>query len=192
MELPMTVDTLARTWWLVLLRGMAGIVFGIVTFMTPGISLAVLVLLYGAYAFADGVFALAAALGRGGREHWGGLLLYGLVGIGAGLATLFWPAITVFALLYLIAAWAVVTGVVEVAVAVRLRKTIAHEWLLALNGILSVALGVLLMLFPVSGVLVLVFWVGAYALVSGVTLTALAFRLHGWGGGQDLPHAAHA
>jgi uncharacterized membrane protein HdeD (DUF308 family) len=192
MELPMKVDTLARHWWLVLLRGLAGIVFGIMTFARPGISLAVLVLLYGAYALADGVFALLAAIGRRGQEHWGGLVFYGLLGIAAGVVALVWPGITAFALLYIVAAWALITGVVEITVAVRLRKMITHEWLLALNGILSVALGIALMLFPATGALVLVLWIGAYAFVSGVMLTMLAFRLHAWGGGRDLPRVAHS
>ncbi|HEY2389336.1 MAG TPA: DUF308 domain-containing protein [Candidatus Binatia bacterium] len=191
MAMTLDVDTLAHNWSLVLLRGLAGIVFGILTLLAPGISLAVLVLLYGAYALADGLLSLLAAMRPRGSERSGAMLVYGVVGIGAGVVALLWPAITAFALVYLIAAWALVTGVVEVAAAVRLRKVIANEWLLAVSGLLSVGLGVLLMLYPISGALVLVLWVGAYALVSGVVLTVLAFRLHSWSEGHHSPHAAH-
>lgn len=172
------LDTLARNWWAVLLRGIAGVVFGVVTFLAPGISLAALVLVYGAYAFADGVLAIVSAIRRHRTaSRWWVLLLQGLVGVAAGVVTLLWPGITALALLYVIAVWALVTGVLEVAAAVRLRKAIAGEWLLALSGIASVALGVVLVLFPGPGALAVVLWIGAYAIVSGALLIALAVRL---------------
>ena len=172
------VDTLIRNWWIVALRGVGGILFGILTFVAPDISLAALVLLFGAYAFIDGVLAVVSALrGRGGKKRWIVLLLQGVAGIAAGVLTVLWPGVTALALLYLIAAWALVTGAFEVAAAIRLRKAIDDEWLLALDGIASVALGVLLMLFPGPGTLALVLWLGAYALVSGVLLLALGLRL---------------
>ena len=178
MQIPMVeVDTLSRNWWAVALRGVCGILFGILTFLAPGISLAALVLLYGAWAFADGVLAIASALRRRTEERWWVLVLKGSLGIAAGVVTLFWPGITAMALLYVIAAWALVAGVLEVAAAVRLRKVIAGEWLLALSGLLSIGLGVVLMLFPGTGALAVVLWIGAYALVSGALLVALALRL---------------
>ena len=129
------VDTLARNWWIVLLRGLAGIIFGLITFFAPEISLAALVLVFGAYAFADGVLAIVSAIReRGEARHWWMLLLEGVMGIGAAAVTLFWPGITALALLYLIAAWALVTGGFELAAAIRLRKIITGEWLLALIG----------------------------------------------------------
>jgi uncharacterized membrane protein HdeD (DUF308 family) len=146
------VNTLTRNWWVVLLRGVAGVAFGIITVMAPGISLAALVLLWGAYAFADGVLALVTAIrrvGEGGR--WWLLLLEGLVGIAAGVLTLLIPSITAIALLYLIAAWALVTGALEIAAAIRLRKVISNEWLLALSGVASLIFGVLLIVFPRAG-----------------------------------------
>ena len=176
------VDTLSRNWWLVVLRGVLGIAFGIITFVAPAISLAALVLLFGAYAFADGVFAIASAVHRRvTTERWWILLLEGLVGIGAGLVTLFLPGITALVLLYIIAGWAVATGILELVAAVRLRKEIKHEWLLALSGIASVAFGVLIALFPGAGALALVIWIGAYAFVFGALLVALGFRLRGLG-----------
>jgi uncharacterized membrane protein HdeD (DUF308 family) len=180
------VNTLTRNWWVVLLRGLAGIAFGIITFVAPAISLAVLVLLWGAYAFADGVLALVSAIRRAGENRWWLLLIEGLFGIGAGILTLIWPGITAIVLLYLIAAWALVTGVLEIAAAIRLRKVLTNEWLLALAGIASLVFGVVLVLFPRAGALAVVLWIGAYAFVFGVLLVALAFRLRSLG----RPHPA--
>lgn len=176
------LDTLSRNWWLVVLRGVLGIAFGIITVVAPAISLTALVLLFGAYAFADGVLAIATAVRRRvTTERWWILLLEGLVGIGAGLVTLFLPGITALVLLYIIAGWAVATGILELVAAVRLRKAIKHEWLLAIGGIASIAFGVLIALFPGAGALALVIWIGAYAFVFGTLLVALGFRLRGLG-----------
>jgi len=178
MQIPLVeVDTLSRNWWAVALRGVCGIVFGTLTFLAPGISLAALVLVYGAWALADGVLAIASAVRRRTEARWWMLVLKGSLGIIAGVVTLFWPGITAMALLYVIAAWALVAGALEVAAAIRLRRVITGEWLLALSGVLSIALGVLLMLFPGAGALAVVLWIGAYALVSGALLVALALRL---------------
>jgi uncharacterized membrane protein HdeD (DUF308 family) len=181
------VHALARKWWIVLLRGVAGVIFGLATFFAPGISLAMLVLVFGAYAFADGILAIISAIPRRGEDRWWLLLLDGLMGTAVGVATFLWFQITALALLYLIAAWALVTGGFEIAAAIRLRKVITGEWLLVLSGIASVALGVLLILFPGPGALALVLWIGAYALVSGALLIALGFRLRSW---ARLPRVA--
>ena len=173
------LDSLTRNWWAVDLRGLAGILFGIITFVSPGISLAALVLLFGAYAFADGVLSIVSAVRRRGADRWWLLLLQGIVGIGAGVITLLWPGITALALRFVIAAWALVGGALQVAAAIRLRKVITGEWLLALGGVLSVALGVLLVLFPGPGALALVIWIGAYAVVFGILLLVLGFKLRG-------------
>ena len=184
------VDSLSRNWWAVSLRGLAGILFGIITFIAPGISLAALVLLFGAYAFADGVLAVVTAIRRRGNDRWGMLLLEGLVGVAAGVLTLLWPGITALALLYVIAAWALVTGGFEIAAAIRLRKVITGEWILALSGILSIALGVLLIVAPGPGALAVVIWIGAYAFVFGVLLFALGLRLKGLGSPRHRGQAA--
>ena len=173
------LDSLTRNWWAVALRGLAGILFGIITFVSPGISLAALVLLFGAYAFADGVLSIVSAVRRRGADRWWLLLLQGIVGIGAGVVTLLWPGITAIALLFVIAAWALVGGAFQVAAAIRLRKVITGEWLLALGGVLSIAFGVLLVLFPGPGALALVIWIGAYAFVFGILLLVLGFKLRG-------------
>jgi uncharacterized membrane protein HdeD (DUF308 family) len=185
------VETLARNWWLVLLRGIAGIIFGVLTFLWPSLSLTVLVIVFGAYAFADGVLAIISAIRwRGETERWWLILLEGLAGVAAGVITFFWPAITALALLYIIAAWALVTGALEIAAAIKLRKIITGEWLLVLSGVASIALGVLLALFPGPGALALVFWIGAFAIVSGALLIALAFKLRSWGRSSS-PRLAH-
>jgi uncharacterized membrane protein HdeD (DUF308 family) len=176
------VDALARNWWVVLLRGAAGGLFGFVTFVAPRISLAALVLVFGAYAFVDGTLAIVSAIRRRGpSERWWALLLEGVTGVAVGIATLVWPGITALGLLYVIAAWALVTGALEIAVAIRLRKVITGEWLLVLGGIASIGLGVLLVLFPRAGALAVVLWIGAYALVFGALLIVLGLRLRSWG-----------
>jgi uncharacterized membrane protein HdeD (DUF308 family) len=184
------VESLSRNWWAVSLRGLAGVLFGIITFIAPGISLAALVLLFGAYAFADGVLAVVTAVRRRGSNRWGMLLLEGLVGIAAGVLTLLWPSITALALLYVIAAWALVTGAFEIAAAIRLRKVVTGEWILALSGVLSMALGVLLIVAPGPGALAVVIWIGAYAFVFGVLLFALGLRLKGLGSPRHRGQAA--
>jgi uncharacterized membrane protein HdeD (DUF308 family) len=173
------LESLTRNWWALALRGVAGILFGILTFVWPGISLAALVFLFGAYAFADGVLAIVTAVRRRGVDRWWLLVLQGIVGVGAGVVTWLWPGITALALLAVIAAWALMGGALQIAAAIRLRKVISGEWLLALGGVLSIALGVLLLLFPGPGALALVIWIGAYAFVTGILLLALGFRLRG-------------
>ena len=187
------VDTLVRNWWVVALRGVAGILFGLITFVAPGISLAALVFVFGAFAFADGVLALVSAVRRRGvTDRWWVLLLQGLAGVAAGVVTVLWPDLTTFALLYLIAAWALVIGALEIAAAIRLRKVITGEWLLALGGTAALGFGVLLILSPQAGALAVVLWIGAYAFVSGVLLLSLGFRLRAWGSSHRAQSARGA
>ena len=182
-------DSLSHNWWAVVLRGVLGLLFGIITFFAPGLSLAALVTLYGAYALVDGVFAIVSAVRRRGTERWAMLLLEGVAGIAAGVVTLSWPGITAIALLYLIAAWSLFTGIMEVIAAVRLRKVITGEWMLGLSGVLSLGFGILLMLFPGVGALAVVLWIGAYAIMFGALLIGLGFRLRSWGQ-HGTPHPA--
>jgi uncharacterized membrane protein HdeD (DUF308 family) len=174
-------DVLARNWPLVALRGVAAVLFGLLTMFQPGIGLAALVLLFGAYALADGILGVALViLHRNGERHWAAMLIGSILSIAAGVLTFFFPGITALALLFLIAAWAIVTGVAQIVTAVRLRKVITREWLLIVAGLLSVAFGVLLALFPGPGALAVVLWIGAYAFVSGTLLIVLAFKLRSW------------
>jgi len=183
-ELRFDTDVLTRHWWAIALRGLAAIIFGILAFAMPGVTLAVLVLLFGAYALVDGIFNIVAAVsGRSGQQSWWMVLLEGLVSVAAGLVTFFMPGLTALTLVYVISAWAIITGVLEIVAAIRLRKEITNEWWLALSGVLSIVFGVLVAAFPGAGALALVFWIGAYAVVFGAMLVALGFRLRRRHGG---------
>jgi uncharacterized membrane protein HdeD (DUF308 family) len=187
-------ESLAKRWWAIALRGVAAIIFGILAFVWPEVTAAALIFVFGAYALADGLFNIIAAVtGRSGARSWWALLLAGLVSIGAGLVAVFMPGLTALALIYVIAAWALVRGVFEIAVAIRLRNVITHEWWLGLSGALSIVFGVLLMLAPGAGAVALVLWIGAYAVIFGVLLVALGVRLRGWRaerGAAPIRHAA--
>jgi uncharacterized membrane protein HdeD (DUF308 family) len=173
---------LVRNWGLVALRGVAAIAFGLITILYPGIGLLSLVLLFGVYALLDGIFTVGSVLSQHrGRRHWVAALVGGLLSIVAGALAFFIPGITAFALVLLIAARALAVGVLEIATAIRLRKSVRNEWLLGLAGLFSIAFGVLVAMFPGAGALALVLWIGAYAIVIGVTLIALALRLRAWG-----------
>lgn len=172
---------LSRSWWLLLLRGLAALAFGILTFVMPLISIASLVLLFGAYSMADGILCLWTAL-AGPKEHesWWLLLLGGLAGIGIGILTFMAPGLTALVLVLYIAAWAIVTGVLQIVAAIRLRLEIPGEWALILVGLASVAFGALIMARPGAGALALLWLIGSYAIVFGVLLIVLAFKARGF------------
>ena len=186
------LEWFSRYWWAVALRGALAVVFGVLALIWPDITLRALVLLFGFYALVDGLLALAALL-LGGRlvgQRRGWLVVEGVAGIAAGVFTFLWPGITALVLLYLIAVWAVATGVLEVAVAVYLRRELRGEWLLVLGGIASMAFGVLLAVRPGEGAIAVVWVLGVYALVFGAALVALGVRLRRLGGGIHGPAAA--
>jgi uncharacterized membrane protein HdeD (DUF308 family) len=173
---------LTRHWWMVALRGVLAILFGLATFLWPALSLAALVLLFGAYALVDGVFAVVLGIrAHGERERWWALVLEGLAGLAIGVITFIWPAITALALLYLIAFWAIITGGFEIGAAIRLRKLIEGEWLLGISGALSVLFGLLLVVMPGAGALAVLWLIGIYALIFGALLIGLGLRLRGLG-----------
>jgi uncharacterized membrane protein HdeD (DUF308 family) len=169
-------DTLSRAWWLLLLRGVLAVAFGIICFVEPGISLASLVLVFGFYCLVDGILGVWTALSGADTEYRWLLLLWGLLGIGVGVLTFMAPGITALALLFYIAIWAIATGVLEIVAAIRLRKEIDNEWLLLLSGVASVAVGVLLAAQPGAGALTVLWLIGGYAVVFGVLLLMLAFK----------------
>jgi uncharacterized membrane protein HdeD (DUF308 family) len=174
------LETLKRGWWLLVLRGVCAVLFGVLTFAWPGIALATLVLLFGAYALVNGIFTLVMAIrAPAGIPGKGTLIFLGLLGIAAGIVTFVYPGITALSLLWVIAFWAIFTGVFEIMTAVRLRKELTNEWLLILSGALSVVFGVLILARPGAGALSIVWLIGAYAILFGVMMLALAMRVKG-------------
>jgi uncharacterized membrane protein HdeD (DUF308 family) len=187
---------LARNWWSLVVRGLAGIAFGVITFLWPGITLTALVFLFAAYALIDGVMSIVGAVRAAERrERWGALVLEGVAGLAACALTVLWPAITVLALVIVIGAWAIVTGVLEIAAAIRLRQFISGEWLLALGGAASIIFGFLILFMPIAGALVVALWIGAYAFIFGIIEVVLGIRLRGFSGlslsGPAMPAPAH-
>jgi len=171
------LQSMARSWWVWLLRGIAAIVFGIIAFVSPAATLLALVIVFGIYAIFDGVLAVVTAFQiREVAKHWWVVLLEGLAGILFGIIALVYPLITAGALLLLIAFWAVVTGIMEIIAAIRLRREITNEWSLILTGIFSVILGVMLFVFPGAG-LALVWTIGLYAVFFGVLMIIFGFEV---------------
>jgi uncharacterized membrane protein HdeD (DUF308 family) len=168
------------SWRAVAARGVAAVLFGVLALAWPGITLGALVLLFGAFALVDGAMMLAAALtgARGAQGRQAPLILQGLLGVAVGIVTFVWPGITALALLLLIAAWAFMNGTLAVGAAIRLRRVIDNEWLLGASGVLSVLFAVVLVIAPRSGALAVTWLIGFYALVYGVFLLGLAWRLH--------------
>jgi len=174
------LEALKGGWWLLVLRGVCAVLFGVLAFVWPGITAGALVLLFGAYALANGIFTLFMA-GRApkGTPGTGRLVLLGLLGVAAGLVTFFYPGITAVSLLSVIAAWAIITGIFEIAVAIKLREQMRNEWVLIVSGALSVLFGVLVIAMPSAGALSIVWLIGGYAILFGVLLLTLAMRLKG-------------
>lgn len=171
-------ESLLHSWWIPALRGVAALLFGVLALTWPAITLLWLVALFATFALVSGAIAIFGAIQNRKRDdEWWLLLLLGFVGIGAGAIAIAQPAPTTLAIVLLIAANALVTGVLDIIAAIRLRKTIRGEWLLALNGVASVAFGVLVFLFPIAGALAILWLIGIYAIVSGILLLGAAFRL---------------
>jgi uncharacterized membrane protein HdeD (DUF308 family) len=180
----------SKMWWAIVIRGLCALVFGILCFVWPLATIGALILLFGVYALIDGVFNLAAAFSSkdSGSMRWL-LLLEGLVSIAAGVLAFIWPAITGMVLLYFIAAWAVITGIFELIAAIRLRKEITGELFLALSGIASIVFGVLIYMYPGAGALAVITIIGIYAIIFGILLLVLGFRLRSHAQGM-VPKAA--
>jgi uncharacterized membrane protein HdeD (DUF308 family) len=168
------------SWWALVLRGIAAILFGVLAFVWPHLTLTALVFLFGAYALVDGAFSIIAGLkSHAENKRWWLLLIVGLLSIAAGVYAFIIPAITALLLLILIASWAIVTGAFEIAAAIQLRKHIKGEWLLALSGIISILFGAVLLYNPVAGALAVVWLIGIYAVLDGILLLAFGIKLRG-------------
>lgn len=172
--------SMAQHWWLMLLRGIAAVIFGLLAFFMPGITALTLVFIWGAYTFADGIFSLGAGImGAGGAttgQRWW-LALTGVLGIVAGLIAFFAPALTGGILLIFIAIWAIAIGVMSIVGALQLRKEIEGEWLLVLSGIVAIIFGVLMFTRPAAGALAVIWMIATFAIIFGIDLIMLSFKL---------------
>jgi len=174
------LEQISRNWWMFAVRGVAAVIFGLLALIWPGQTMLALVLVFGAYALLDGIFSVVAGIAfRRYFERWWAVLLEGIVGIVVGLLAFFWPNITALVLLYLIAAWALITGILEIVAAIQLRSVITNEWMYILGGLLSIIFGILLFVFPGAGAVSVIWVIGVYAIVFGIVEIIFAFRLRG-------------
>jgi uncharacterized membrane protein HdeD (DUF308 family) len=189
----MLLDSVARNWWVVLLRGIFAVIFGILAFAWPGPTLAALVFIFGIYAIADGLVAIG--FGFSGGSRWWQMILVGLISLVAGVLTFVWPGLTAVALLTLIAAWAIVRGIMEIYAAIKLRALVQNEFLLIVGGVCSILFGAIVMARPRAGALAILWIIGFYAIFFGILTIALSLRLrslksdmtHGHGTGGMTP-----
>lgn len=172
---------LPTKWGWVVFRGVIAILFGLIAFARPGAMAFSMVLVFGCFAFIGGIATVIAAA-RSGRagQSWGALLVEGLLGIAIGALAVLWPASTALAFVWLIGVWAILSGVLEIISAIRLRKLIEHEWAMGIAGALSIAFGLLMLYRPIAGGVAVVWYLGAYALLFGVLMIVLGFRLRSW------------
>jgi uncharacterized membrane protein HdeD (DUF308 family) len=171
------MNLLAQNWWALALRGVFAILFALIAFLMPGLTLTVLVLVFAAYLLVDGIFALIAGL-KAAEHHqrWGALALEGILDIAAGIVMVVWPAMSLIAFIYIAGFWAIVTGVALLVSAIRLQRQ-HGEGMMILAGAASAIWGILVVLFPIAGILVWAWWIGAYALIFGIAMLVLAMRL---------------
>jgi uncharacterized membrane protein HdeD (DUF308 family) len=176
---------LSKNWWLLALRGVFAILFGVLTILFPGIALSTLIILFAVYAIADGLVAVWSAIQHRDQEQWWVHLLEGLVSVLAGIGAVAFPGLTALTLLYLIAAWAIITGIFEILAAIRLRKEIEGEFWMGLSGLLSILFGVFLFVSPGAGALSVLTIIAIYAIAFGLFLIMLAFRVRGMSGSSS-------
>ena len=172
------IKTLSRNWWTFVGRGLFAILFGALALALPELTLIVMVWMFGAYVAVDGMFQIILSITRREKfDRWWLLLIEGIFGVALGLLTFVWPGITGLVLFMLVVVWAIVTGVLEIAAAIQLRQILENEWLLAFSGVLSILLGIAMLVWPGASVIALAWLIGIYAIVFGITLIALGFRL---------------
>lgn len=181
------LHALAERWWLLLLRGAAAVIFGVLALVWPRVTLATLVLLYGIFVLTDGMIAISGAVRGSDYDSRWWLAMVGIFGIVAGVVTLLWPGITSLFLLMCIAIWATATGMAQIVGAIAMRHEIQDEWLLIANGALSVIFGGFLLARPGTGALALVLVIATYAIIDGIMLIVLALRLRRYAGPTGGP-----
>ncbi|MCB0209876.1 MAG: HdeD family acid-resistance protein [Anaerolineae bacterium] len=183
------ITNLARNWWALVLRGIFALIFGIIAIVWPGLTILSLTFVFGFYALLDGIFALAATWSNHSHERWWLLLIEGLLSLAAGVVAFIMPGVTALALLTVIAVWAVLTGILEIVAAVRLRQEMQNEVWLGLAGLASIIFGVLLVVWPGAGLVTISWIVGFYAVIFGLAMMVLGFRLRGMNN-TVMQHAA--
>ena len=172
------IESITSRWWVFLVRGLAAIAFGVIAFVWPGITLLALTIVFGAYALVDGIFALAAALGGLAGSRWWALLIEGIVGLVIAFFVWTEPGLSAEALVYAVAFWAIITGIMEIVAGLQLRDMVTNEWMYILAGIVSIAFGILILRNVNAGALAVVWLIGAYAIVFGVLQLGLSYRLN--------------
>ncbi|WP_052081387.1 HdeD family acid-resistance protein [Paracoccus halophilus] len=174
------VRVMAANWWVVLLRGIAAILFGLLALIWPGLTVYALLLVFGGYAIFDGIMAITVGFQRRtADEGWWSWALDGFLSIVIGLMALFWPAATALVFVIWMAAWAVIAGIFRIIAAIRLRRDIQGEWALGLSGLLLAVWGILMAMIPAAGLLSIAWLIGTFALLIGVAMIVLALRLRG-------------
>jgi len=172
------MNQLTYNWWTVALRGVLAIIVGLLAFIFPGITLAVVIALFGVFALLEGAFLILSGIrSRREQKRWWLLIIQGIISLGAGVVAFIAPLATAIALLYLLASWAIASGILEIVVAIRLRQEIKGEWMLILDGIITILFGLALVLVPTAGLLIWMAMIGGFKLASGILLLLLAFRL---------------
>lgn len=182
------VHALARNWWALLVRGIAAVIFGILALIWPGAAMVAIGILFGAYAFVDGIFAIVAAVRAAeAHERWWPFVIEGIIGLVIAAIAFYDVRVVIWALFFTIAAWALLTGIMEIVAAVQLRKQLANEAWLILGGILSILFAALMVWRPIAGAVAVVWIIGIYAVVFGITMIALSLRLRSHAASHATP-----
>jgi uncharacterized membrane protein HdeD (DUF308 family) len=175
------VQVIRRNWWMLALRGVFAVIFGLIALFAPRIALLAFIYVFAAYALIDGIVAVVIAIQeRGSLSRWGWVLFEGIISILAGIVAIVYPGLTALVLLYIVAFWAIVTGILEIVAAFAIRGFAAREWALGLAGILSIIFGIILFVFPGAGLLSILWLVGIYAIIFGILFIVRAFQLRSW------------
>lgn len=178
------IGVLARNWWALTIRGVAAVIFGILAFAWPNATWYAIAILFGAYAFVDGIFAIVGAVRAAeAHERWWPFVIEGIIGLAIAAITFYDVNLTIIALYYTLAAWAFLTGIMEIVAAIQLRKAVAGELMLIVGGIASILFGIIMVWHPVAGALAIAWLAGAYAIIFGISMIGLSLRLRA--------HAAH-